>query len=85
MLLGHGGPQAAEFARSHLHSNIVHHPLFKSNTEEAIRAGFLTTGIYFIPFSCIWRAFDLFSLQRKNSQNPYLQRTEVFMELELQQ
>lgn len=40
---GHGGNQAAQFVSSKLHNNIVQHPLFATNTEEAIREGFIQT------------------------------------------
>eukprot|EP01114_Cavostelium_apophysatum_P022650 TRINITY_DN8262_c0_g1_i1.p1 TRINITY_DN8262_c0_g1~~TRINITY_DN8262_c0_g1_i1.p1 ORF type:complete len:539 (-),score=105.73 TRINITY_DN8262_c0_g1_i1:945-2561(-) len=40
---GHGGPQAADFLRMHLHGNIVNHPKFREDPEEAIREGFRTT------------------------------------------
>lgn len=40
---GHGGNQAAQFVSSKLHNNIVQHPLFSTNIEEAIREGFIQT------------------------------------------
>lgn len=40
---GHGGNQAAQFVSSKLHNNIVTNPLFPTNTEQAIREGFVLT------------------------------------------
>jgi len=40
---GHGGSEAAEYIKAHLHSNIVSQSSFPSNIEQAIREGFLQT------------------------------------------
>eukprot|EP01117_Protostelium_nocturnum_P016547 TRINITY_DN6571_c0_g1_i1.p1 TRINITY_DN6571_c0_g1~~TRINITY_DN6571_c0_g1_i1.p1 ORF type:complete len:542 (-),score=143.93 TRINITY_DN6571_c0_g1_i1:154-1779(-) len=40
---GHGGNQCADFIAKHLHSNIASHPLFRQDTELAIRQGFEAT------------------------------------------
>jgi len=45
---GHGGPQAADYARTFLHANIVNHQSFKSEPAQAIREGFAQTETQFI-------------------------------------
>lgn len=45
---GHGGVEAAEYTRTHLHANIALSPLFKSDPERAIVEGFSITDKNFL-------------------------------------
>ena len=45
---GHGGLDAAIYASQHLHSNMVHHPSFHTDTESAMHDSFRMTDEEFL-------------------------------------
>ena len=45
---GHGGLDAAIYASQHLHSNMVHHPSFHTDTESAMHDSFRKTDDEFL-------------------------------------
>jgi protein phosphatase 1E len=45
---GHGGVEAAEYARNHLHVNVVYSEHFATDPEQALRAAFAQTDIDFL-------------------------------------
>jgi len=47
---GHNGGIAADYTKVHLYNNIIHHPHFSTNPQEAIKDGFLKTDRDFIKF-----------------------------------
>jgi len=50
---GHGGTEGSEYARQHLHSNIISHPDLNSDPETAIREGFFATEEGFRRDKCV--------------------------------
>lgn len=45
---GHGGVEAAEYAKNHLHVNVVYSPHFRDDPAQALRDGFARTDIDFL-------------------------------------
>jgi protein phosphatase 1E len=48
---GHGGVEAAEYARNHLHVNLVHNPKFRDDPATALKESFVQTDTDFLIYA----------------------------------